>query len=561
MTRPRSPLCPALLAAAPFAMALMALLLASQPARAQLGPAPASTQAITPAGATAPRSLAKKLGDQLSLLDFGAVCDGRTDDSAAIQTAGASGRRIQIPAGLICNGAGIAQALPFGLFVGPGRVQDASGNQRGPQSSGVITAPNPSAWNSTTNTNANCTAGFTCWADYDYSHALSAEEFTIADSNGGHTLGQPAHGYEYMPGAYPHAAFFTNSSGWNNSLTGNDGRTAAVYQRDIAQQSGAGDMILNEAEILCSGQAQSGTTDWLAVPGCSWEAGDISALSASQYLQHSEWHFSDNGNDVAAVGRVMGYNRTAATANLNNRWVNDLVACTGTVACDAAYVVTGKWRVGLDFTEIGTAVTAPLAMQATQKIYLNGTAGDPLGEGNPGKTLLGNDWITDDGSNLVLAQNGATVLRASSVANGVNNWHMTANSAGGFLYLSAEGSDASIPIALQDKGGGGIAFVSNGNVVLDASAVAGSTAYLQVGPGGAGQPYTMQVLSTAGAADMVLKGSGTGAVHISGVLRIDMFTPASSSAACTAGQTSFDANYHYDCVAANTWKRAALSSW
>ncbi|GBR54915.1 hypothetical protein AA106555_1859 [Neokomagataea thailandica NBRC 106555] len=38
-------------------------------------------------------------------------------------------------------------------------------------------------------------------------------------------------------------------------------------------------------------------------------------------------------------------------------------------------------------------------------------------------------------------------------------------------------------------------------------------------------------------------------------------TPASSSASCTAGQFTDDANYHYVCVAANTWKRVALSSF
>jgi hypothetical protein len=38
-------------------------------------------------------------------------------------------------------------------------------------------------------------------------------------------------------------------------------------------------------------------------------------------------------------------------------------------------------------------------------------------------------------------------------------------------------------------------------------------------------------------------------------------TPASSSAACTAGEFTDDANFHYVCVAANTWKRAALSSF
>lgn len=38
-------------------------------------------------------------------------------------------------------------------------------------------------------------------------------------------------------------------------------------------------------------------------------------------------------------------------------------------------------------------------------------------------------------------------------------------------------------------------------------------------------------------------------------------TPASSTAACTAGARTWDQNYEYRCVATNTWKRAALSSW
>jgi hypothetical protein len=38
-------------------------------------------------------------------------------------------------------------------------------------------------------------------------------------------------------------------------------------------------------------------------------------------------------------------------------------------------------------------------------------------------------------------------------------------------------------------------------------------------------------------------------------------TPASSSASCNAGQFTDDADYHYVCVANNTWKRVALSSF
>jgi len=37
--------------------------------------------------------------------------------------------------------------------------------------------------------------------------------------------------------------------------------------------------------------------------------------------------------------------------------------------------------------------------------------------------------------------------------------------------------------------------------------------------------------------------------------------PAISSAACSAGAWSMDANFYYLCIAANTWRRVALSTW
>jgi hypothetical protein len=38
-------------------------------------------------------------------------------------------------------------------------------------------------------------------------------------------------------------------------------------------------------------------------------------------------------------------------------------------------------------------------------------------------------------------------------------------------------------------------------------------------------------------------------------------TPASAAATCTAGDMHIDDNYIYVCTAANTYKRAALSTW
>lgn len=48
---------------------------------------------------------------------------------------------------------------------------------------------------------------------------------------------------------------------------------------------------------------------------------------------------------------------------------------------------------------------------------------------------------------------------------------------------------------------------------------------------------------------------------VAGTTVIATQTPASATAAGTAGQIAWDANYIYVCVAANTWKRVAIASW
>jgi hypothetical protein len=37
--------------------------------------------------------------------------------------------------------------------------------------------------------------------------------------------------------------------------------------------------------------------------------------------------------------------------------------------------------------------------------------------------------------------------------------------------------------------------------------------------------------------------------------------PATATSPGTAGQEAYDANFHYICVAANQWRRTALTTW
>ncbi len=508
-------------------------MLSLTPAWAQLGPVPLAGQAVQAQGAVSARPLAQKLADQLSILDFGAACDGVSDDSKAVLAAGQSGRRVVVPGGKVCNAPSVNQAAMQGVFLGGGQIRGSDGNPRGPQFGAVRLAPNPQAWDQVNSAQDNCSGGFPCWAKFDYSHTLSAEEFHVS---GAATLGQPVHGYEGMPGTNAHTLLIDNSSGWNQSHNSNDGRTGASAYSVVLQHNGGGDFGVFGAQILCGGTTPAGDgnspdptmaanvrgyTDWLAVPACGFQGGNISALTNAQYLQMQEFHLSDNGNDISAIGSVMGYNRSSTAApKLNNRWIDQLTTCNlllppGSIPCDAAHVIGGQWFIGIDFAGLPGVqqVTAPLAMMANQKITLNSY--NPDGEGNPSKTVLGGDWILDDGQGIVLAQNNSTALRVVNNPGAVNYWQFTGSATGNAVAIGPAGSDAAIPVLVADKGGAGVITLSNGSIATRVAAPAAATSYLNITAGTATSPLTLADYALANQ-DMVLAAAGAGLVRIAG---------------------------------------------
>jgi len=56
-------------------------------------------------------------------------------------------------------------------------------------------------------------------------------------------------------------------------------------------------------------------------------------------------------------------------------------------------------------------------------------------------------------------------------------------------------------------------------------------------------------------------GGSNGTVKVNGTFILTAAGPANSNDPGNAGQLAFDSNYFYVCVAPNTWKRVALSSW
>lgn len=84
-----------------------------------------------------------------------------------------------------------------------------------------------------------------------------------------------------------------------------------------------------------------------------------------------------------------------------------------------------------------------------------------------------------------------------------------------------------------------------------------------IGNGVVGDGTNTTVLNTASTTSTRINGTATSVLRTAGdTLRIDNArTPATAGAAGNAGDICWDANYIYVCVAANTWKRAAIATW
>jgi hypothetical protein len=106
---------------------------------------------------------------------------------------------------------------------------------------------------------------------------------------------------------------------------------------------------------------------------------------------------------------------------------------------------------------------------------------------------------------------------------------------------------------------------TNGSVDVGNLANASATPYINLNGFGTSNNVRMindangqLTINTVTGGNLQVNANG---VYTTGSFHVNLATPASSSAPCTAGQIGADAKYIYVCVAANTWKRSALSSF
>jgi hypothetical protein len=235
---------------------------------------------------------------------------------------------------------------------------------------------------------------------------------------------------------------------------------------------------------------------------------------------------------------------------------------------------------GRQGVQVGINQTAPTANANANRNYVGGYFAATSSSGDGGRGLLsgngGGPINAGQAAGGYFGINPVCILKPGAVntlncSGGEVNVAVQAGASAFYksgLQISKLGSDAvqgssvDAAISLSDQGGAkpwrdGILFgTQNGQFPI-----AGDGYLLRsYGPGVANVAITalgiIQTSNLAGSGNRLIFADPSGALTLTPTA-----VPTSSSSACSVGQQAADASYAYFCVAANTWRRAALTAF
>jgi len=210
-------------------------------------------------------------------------------------------------------------------------------------------------------------------------------------------------------------------------------RTMNPYQYVGLDHRGGGDAYAHVARVnVYNDNQQPGQTHFFTTATGSMYGGDMTGCTAGVYLTGMEQQYTDNTfggiKNIAVISNVQSFNRNIDNGTYGCIWNGTLFKSEGTVYCNSAHVIQGKWKRGID-TVLGDFGTDQMAilMKADQKIGFNGfTTAD-----SDGYSLWGSvSSTTHIGLNSSLGAmehvvNGTSVLRynATDVYTGTAKLH------------------------------------------------------------------------------------------------------------------------------------------
>ncbi len=240
-----------------------------------------------------------------------------------------------------------------------------------------------------------------------------------------------------------------------------------------------------------------------------------------------------NGNQNTAVGNLSGCGVSTGTDNSFFGY-----NAGGQTSGICAPAISGSWNVGVG-ARAGVALTTGSAN------FLGSAQGPTTGSQNIVIDPVGLPMGAAT-NNIVLGYGTSRSFNGSESLNTLIGSGSTI--AAGDVYDDCIGALITCSGSFVTAFGTNSSATSFEAIAIGYSATASAQNAIQIGPGTNSTANTLQYMTHT-----IADGSG----NLFGTIS----TPASSSAPCTAGQFSDDANYHYVCVATNTWKRVALSTF
>jgi hypothetical protein len=359
-------------------------------------------------------------------------------------------------------------------------------------------------------------------------------DFTIASSGSTHTFLLPS-ASAVNRGLLASADFttFNNKLGTLNSLTG--------ASQNFSAGTGGSDFNI----------ISSGSTHTFNFPNAS--ASNRGLLASADFTTFT--------NKLGTLNGLTGGTQTFAAPGAADTaaWSSSGTAHTLNLPIQA---VSGTSRTNYFpyFNAANTLAKSPVSWSGTAYTF-----------SNSGLDATFNFVLTPSSTNagsFVLGKNTATlnyisIDQATGVGNFQTNGAMTVGSVNGALSLIGTTFNYGSNYLKANPSGGEYEFGGSSRAKIFADTGVGSMSFGDTDGVGNGA-----VLNIDDSADSIgitantvsVTGStflfNTGKFHVT-----TSQTPASAGAACTAGQIVWDASYFYVCVATNTWRRAAHSTW
>ena len=360
-----------------------------------------SSAPVIATNTTVARRMGDRLADVVNAKDFGAMLDGKTNDTAAIQAAvaAAAGNPVLLSAGTAAIQ--IPPDLMSGRFAGNGQLLTGDGRRRARMFARRATEP------ARYGTLGDINTAF----DGDMSTVQVAIEHRI---DGASTLTRPTSGYAFHHENSAVSIYYQNKSGYNALSGDQGGRTGCAAISGRVTQEGQGDATMLSITGTVFG-TNPNSTHFLANPAVLVMDGDLFGFADGTYQQVDEFSHNDFGYDLAVSSTVRNFYRTNAKGAKGAWWLGVRYQSFGTQAVDVAFQLVGKWKNVIDTTGVSTGPSnAVMTLAAGQRIYLS--ASNPDNFVNPASTQPGPSWLTFNPSTgkVEIAARGAPVIQASA---------------------------------------------------------------------------------------------------------------------------------------------------